>query len=134
MNLEKKIRKLMFDRANQVSTNAYAPYSNFFVGAAVLTKSEEIYTGCNVENSSYGLTICAERNAIFNAVTSEGKLLKIKALIITNNSTTCSPCGACRQVIMEFSDNNTIIIYKYQNKYIEKKLVELLPDNFKIFK
>ena len=93
--------------ARKARQNAYAPYSHFAVGAALLTESGKVYTGCNIENASYGLTCCAERNAIFAAVGAgerRFKMLAVAALAIASlpASRECSPCGACRQVIAEF--------------------------------
>jgi cytidine deaminase len=110
---------------------AYVPYSNFKVGAAVLTEDGNIYSGCNIENASLGATNCAERTAIFKAV-SEGHR-KIKAIAIigdTNNFT--YPCGICRQVMIEFAydEDIDIIIVKNENEYIIKKMYEILPGAF----
>src|SRR5206468_2912133 len=90
---------LLIEKARAVAGRAYAPYSNFRVGAAVLTDTGRVYSGCNVENASYGLTICAERTAIFSAVAGEGgNDLRIRAVAVLNDDgTPCSPCGACRQ-------------------------------------
>lgn len=116
--------------ARAATANAYAPYSNFFVGAAVLLDSGEVFTGCNVENASYGLTICAERNAIFAAVAAKGRIA-IRAVAAVNSvSTACSPCGACRQVIAEFSRPETPVYYQGQNGVVETTMAELLPDSF----
>src|SRR5205807_3879918 len=84
--------------------NSYAPYSNFRVGAAILLEGGELFSGCNVENASYGLTNCAERTAIFSAVSAlGGKQVQIRAVAVVNDrGVACSPCGACRQVISEF--------------------------------
>jgi len=88
--------------AKQASTKAYAPYSKFKVGAAILTQSGKIYTGCNVENASYGLCNCAERTAIFNAVASMEKPLRLACVAVyTPTPKPTAPCGACRQVIYE---------------------------------
>jgi cytidine deaminase len=113
-----------------VRRNSYAPYSNFHVGAAVLMEDGEIFVGANVENISYGLTNCAERSAIFNAI-SYGKR-KIKAIAIaTNDDRPIPPCGACRQVIREFSDAGTLIIMVGSTGVYETKTIdELLPFNF----
>ncbi|MBV8206156.1 MAG: cytidine deaminase, partial [Acidobacteria bacterium] len=97
------IRERLVAAAEAAMLRAYAPYSNFFVGAALLGESGNIYTGCNVENASYGLTICAERNAVFAAVAAEGAQFKLKAIAVANKAyAACSPCGACRQVLCEF--------------------------------
>lgn len=99
-------RKLI-EAAKKAQKNAYCPYSRYPVGAAVLTESGRIYTGCNVENASFGLTVCAERTAIFNAVTHGEK--RIQALCVAAKS--AKPCGACRQVIIEFAPKDAEIIY-----------------------
>src|SRR6516164_7632660 len=120
-------RQSLLDAARQALKRAYAPYSNFHVGAAVLTEQGEIFTGCNVENASYGLTICAERAAIFTAVqeTSAAKLA-IQALAVVNgDELPCSPCGACRQVIFEFGEN-AIVIFKGQTGYQQLPITDLL--------
>ncbi|MCY6371812.1 cytidine deaminase [Clostridium ganghwense] len=109
---------------------AYAPYSNFKVGAAVLMDDNKIYGGCNIENASYGATNCAERTAIFNAVSKGNRKLKAIALV-GDVSTHTYPCGICRQVISEFSDKDTdIILVKNENDYLIKKLDEILPGAF----
>ena len=89
--------------------NAHAPYSNFHVGAAILLTSGKIFSGCNVENASYGMTNCAERTAIFSAVAQLGPKIEIRAVAVANDhGVACSPCGACRQVIYEFGPDAMI--------------------------
>lgn len=90
--------------AQKAAQNAYAPYSNFTVGAAVLADSGAVYTGCNVENASYGLTVCAERVALFNAIAAGER--RIKAIALSAPQAVL-PCGACRQVLAEFCDAST---------------------------
>jgi len=121
--------------ANRALVNAYSPYSNFKVGAAILTEAGKIYTGCNVENISYGGSICAERNAIVHAVAEEGPGMRLKEVYVTNLnedgiSVTCSPCGACRQFIAEFASNGTVVHYQGDNGYVAKSVEQLLPDGF----
>lgn len=124
---KEEVAKLL-EAAKQVQTRAYAPYSNFKVGAALLTEDGEIYTGCNVENVSYGLTNCAERTAIFKAV-ADGRQ-KFRAVAITADSDkVCSPCGACRQVMAEFGDYYIIQSDKDGN-YVINTVDELLPGSF----
>ncbi len=107
---------------------AYASYSNYCVGAAVLTKSGKIYSGCNVENASYGLTVCAERIAIFKAV-SEGNLDFEAVAVVTKDGG--MPCGACRQVLNEFSPNMIVLTADEKGELKQvKKLCKLLPNSF----
>lgn len=122
----KKLAKSAIDARE----NAYVPYSKFKVGAAVVTEDDSIYTGCNIENASYGATNCAERTAIFKAV-SEGHR-KIKAIAIVGDMTTNTyPCGICRQVIAEFATENIqIILVKNEESYIIKNMEEILPGAF----
>jgi len=122
---------LLLARAAQ--QNAYAPYSNFRVGAAVVLENGEIFTGCNVENASYGLTNCAERSAIFAAVSRLGGAnVKISAVAVVNDhDAACSPCGACRQVIAEFGPN-AVVWYQGRNGIQENTIGNLLPDCFSL--
>lgn len=120
----------LLKKAKEVALNAYAPYSEFKLGAALLTKSGKIFTGCNVENASYGLTICAERTAIFKAV-SEGEKDFDEMIIYVDSDVLFTPCGACRQVIREFSDDMKITIVS-KDKIIESDIQELLPLSFKL--
>ena len=124
--------KFLMDKAKEVALNAYAPYSNFKVGACVLTESGNIYTGCNFENASYGLSICAERNAIGTTVANND--LKIKAIAIYSpNMKNCTPCGACRQVIFEFKSNEgTIVITENDTELQIATIEELLPGGFSL--
>lgn len=117
--------------AKHAYENAYAPYSNFRVGAAILLASGEIFYGCNVENASYGLTNCAERTAIFSAVAALGaKLVRIRAVAVVNDQTVaCSPCGACRQVISEFGPDAEIF-YLGPSGIKRSSIRELLPNCF----
>jgi cytidine deaminase len=116
-------------KAVDAKKNALPTYSNFFVGAALLTDDEKIYTGVNVESSSYGLTICAERNAVFKAI-SEGER-KFKAIAVACDSNDfCSPCGACRQVIWDLCGDIDLIMVNYNNEIKVMKMRELLPFAF----
>lgn len=122
--------KELIKKAIEARALAYVPYSNFRVGAAILTEDNSIYNGCNIENASYGATNCAERTAIFKAV-SEGKT-KIKAIaVIGRKDEFTYPCGICRQVIAEFGDKDTIVILaKNIDEYEVKTLEEILPGAF----
>ena len=124
------MKEILIKKAKEVSQKAYAPYSGFKVGAALLTKSGKIFTGCNVENASYGLSNCAERTAIFKAV-SEGEKEFSEILIYVDNEKMFYPCGACRQVMSEFSDNLKITIVS-NSQIVETNIKELLPLNFRL--
>jgi cytidine deaminase len=123
----------LIESAREVLKNSYSPYSKFKVGAAVLTKSGKVYSGCNVENSSYGATVCAERIAIFNAV-SEGEKEFIKLAVVSNCETMPHPCGICLQVISEFVKTDIeIIISNKSGKTEVSSLKKLLTTPFTIF-
>ena len=120
----------LVSKAIEARKNSYSPYSKFKVGAAVLTDDGKIYTGCNIENASYGATNCAERTAIFKAVSEGYKTIKAIAIVELQNDYTY-PCGICRQVISEFATDNTkIILGKGETEYIIKTLDEILPGAF----
>ena len=126
--LSKELAVKLLMKAKEAKAFSYAPYSHFHVGAAVLTQDNEVFSGCNVENASYGLTICAERTALFNAI-SKGHH-KIKAVAINCDSTAiCSPCGACRQVLYEFA-KDALIVMGSERKYKVASLSKLLPLGF----
>lgn len=126
---DKKALQELTKRAKAASEKAYCAYSNFRVGAAVLTADGEIFEGCNVENASYGLTICAERNAVFQMV-ARGRQKIAAVVIYTPTPTPSAPCGACRQVINEFGPDALILSVCDGKDVLEKKLSELLPDAF----
>ncbi len=112
--------------------NAYAPYSNFHVGAAILLTNGKIFPGCNVENASYGMTNCAERTAIFSAVAELGPKIEIQAVVVTNDhGVACSPCGACRQVIYEFGPD-AMIFFQGASGPKQAHITELLPEGFRL--
>lgn len=119
-------------RAITAAHNAYAPYSNFRVGAALLLDSGAIVTGCNVENASYRLTTCAEQTAIAAAVNLHGPAIRIRAIAVANlNNTASQPCGACRQTILEFSTPATLIFFPKQDGTFDKATIaDLLPAAF----
>ncbi|MDA2925309.1 cytidine deaminase [Acidobacteria bacterium AH-259-L09] len=112
--------------ARQARKNAYAPYSQFQVGAAVLTKDGRIFSGCNVENSTYGLTLCAERVAIFKAI-SEGYRQLIRVCIVAESDKFTPPCGACRQIIWEFCGDVPILMANLKGERKTVRCAELLP-------
>ncbi|MBI4833958.1 MAG: cytidine deaminase [Planctomycetes bacterium] len=119
----------LINQAKAAMKNAYVPYSRFKVGAALLTMGNKVFTGSNIENASYGLTVCAERVAIFKAV-SEGELKFKMMVIVTNSSKIAMPCGACLQVIAEFAPKLELILATTKGKYIKRKLSGLLPEAF----
>ncbi|WP_190615472.1 cytidine deaminase [Tepiditoga spiralis] len=126
--LDKKIFNTLYEKALKARENAYAPYSNFKVGAALLTEDNEIFVGCNVENASYGLSICAERNAIFSA-NAAGKRKYKGLVVVADTEGPVSPCGACRQVIYEFGDYE-VVLTNLQGDIKETTSKELLPYGF----
>lgn len=133
LSLEEFDSQNLIKAATQALAKAYAPYSQFKVGAAVLTTTGKIFLGCNVENASYGLSVCAERNAIANALISrEEDKIEIKAIAIVNSQNIpCSPCGACRQVIWEFGQEAQIIFQGSQG-WQQSSIKEMLPSGFSL--
>jgi len=145
----------LIEIAKKARENAYAPYSNFKVGAALLTRSENVYKGCNVENASYGLTVCAERVAIFNAVSngekefikmaivkgsnkenekeiSEENIQEIEKKDMQESEDFLTPCGACMQVMSEFNPDLELILLDTTGKIITISLKELFPKPFQL--
>ena len=118
------------EAAEKAALKAYSPYSGFKVGAAIMTESGEIFTGCNVENSSYGLTVCAERIALFNAITA-GHQKFSEIVIYTNTDKAFYPCGACRQVLAEFNPQLEVSVI-WKNGKETMKLQDLLPKQFRL--
>src|SRR3974377_47353 len=130
--LSKAVRKKLEQAAKRVMKHAHAPYSNFRVGAAIMLTNGRIFSGCNVENASYGMTNCAERTAIFTAVAELGPRIEIAAVAVTNDhGVACSPCGACRQVIYEFGPNATIY-FQGEKGPKQAHITELLPEGFRL--
>ncbi len=121
--------KELVEAARKVREKAYAPYSNFRVGAAVRTKGGKIYTGCNVESASYGLTVCAERVAIWKAV-SEGEKEFTEIAVVADTHELTPPCGVCRQIIWEFCGDIPVIFANLKNDSETVQMSELLPRAF----
>ena len=121
----------LMDAARAVRRRAFAKYSKFRVGAAILTAKGTIYTGCNVENASYGLTNCAERTAIHSAVAQEGPRMRVLAVAVADGKGPCSPCGACRQVIYQFGPEATVL-FKAATGWKHSHITELLPHGFRL--
>jgi len=131
--LKESESKELIQAATRALAKAYAPYSQFKVGAAILTTQGKIVLGCNVENASYGLSVCAERNAIANAlICREEDKMEIRAIAIVNSQNIpCSPCGACRQVIWEFGQQAQIIFQGSQG-WQQSDIKEMLPAGFSL--
>jgi cytidine deaminase len=126
------MRERLLRSARKVMKNAYAPFSKFRVGAAILTSQGQVFEGCNVENSSYGMTNCAERTAIFSAIAKHGPKLDILAVAVaTDHEGPCSPCGACRQVIYEFGPR-AVIFYQGKKGPKQSLITDLLPEGFRL--
>lgn len=125
--------KELMELACKARENAYTPYSNFKVGAALLTKSGKVYCGCNIENATYTPTVCAERTAFFKAISEgEREFEKIAVAGGTGESENdfCAPCGVCRQVMAEFCDENFILVLGDKKSFKKYKLGEILPFAF----
>lgn len=122
-------------KAEEAVKNAYCPYSGYRVGAAVLTENGNIYTGCNIENASYGATNCAERTAVFKAVSEGERRIRAVAIFTDEGNDAPFPCGICRQVLSEFCEPDAaIIIYDGANAVYSAELAELLPYSFQFDK
>jgi cytidine deaminase len=131
-NVPNKQNERLLRTARRAMKHAYAPYSQFRVGAALLTSKGKVFTGCNVENASYGLSNCAERTAIFAAIAQSGPGLNIRAIAVVNDQgVPCSPCGACRQVIYEFGPDATVF-FQSSKGWKENHITELLPEGFRL--
>ncbi len=122
----------LMEAAKAAYKSSWSPYSKFKVGAAILMESGEIFTGCNVENMSYGLTNCAERTAIFSAVAQRGGAATVirTVAVAAEQPVACAPCGACRQVIYEFGPDATII-FRGEQGFKRMNIRELLPEGFR---
>jgi cytidine deaminase len=121
----------LLQRARNVAERAYAPYSKFKVGAALLTSDGSVIVGCNVENASYGMSICAERSAVASMI-AMGHLDPVAIAVVGGRSgTPCPPCGACRQVLAEFNPN-MLVVLESPNKVIVMSANELLPLSFSL--
>ena len=126
--MNEKYKKLIVE-AEKARKKAYTPYSKFKVGAAILTSEGRIFSGCNIENASFGLTICAERVAVSKAISEGFKKFEVIA-IIADTLRPCYPCGACRQVILEFGEDITLVMANLKGDIKINKIKELLPEAF----
>ena len=129
MTKHKDTETLLINQAQKAMKNAYAPYSHFCVGAAILDENNNIHAGCNVENAAYPLGVCAEGSAISNMVLSGGKFIK-KIMLVSTGNKLVTPCGGCRQKIKEFSNEKTQIIVFHDSKYSSFSIEDLLPHSF----
>ena len=127
--IDNKLFEKLREEAIKASKNAYAPYSKFRVGAALCDEKGNVFSGANVENVSYGLTVCAERSAVFSGISNGINSIAVM-VIYTPTKTPTPPCGACRQVIQEFSKNAVIISVCDTDEIIETSINELLPNSF----
>jgi cytidine deaminase len=117
--------------AREATKRAYAPYSKFYVGAALLFDDDSVVTGCNVENVSYGLTSCAERNALFRAISEHGAEAKIVAIAVANAAgAPCPPCGACRQVMSEFVTADAVVTFPGERGWETMPFAQIFPNRF----
>jgi cytidine deaminase len=127
--LSQKDSRRLLRAAAEIREKAHAPYSGFRVGAAVIDGSGTVFAGCNIENGSYGLTVCAERVALFKAV-SEGSVHPVAIALVTNSKKPVMPCGACRQVLAEFNPDMLVISGTTGGQSSTRKLSLLLPEAF----
>lgn len=127
---EREVIRQLVEEASRVLVNSYAPYSGIHVASAIQTESGKVFLGVNVENSSYGLTICAERSAI-SAMVTAGERKPTIVVVVSDTDEPIPPCGACRQVIAEFNPNATVVMYSVKSgKLVSFSLKELYPSPF----
>ncbi|MFW9935977.1 MAG: cytidine deaminase [Candidatus Thorarchaeota archaeon] len=121
----------LIQKARVAQSHAYAPYSQFAVGAALLTEDGQVFTGCNVENATFGATVCAERTAVFSAVC-HGARRFVKIAIVTDNKEPVMPCGICRSVLFEFAPNLEVIAVGSSGQVEKISLSQLYPKGFRL--
>ncbi len=131
--MNEETKKKLISLALEAKKKAYAPYSRFSVGAALLCRDGEIYTGVNIENSSYSATVCAERTALFSAIAAGKRAFSAIAIVGGEENAPCFPCGVCRQVLCEFAGEDFTVLLMRGEEIVEKKLSELLPFAFRLF-
>ncbi len=122
-------RAILISAASRARENAHAPYSQFRVGAALRANSGRIFTGCNIENSSFGLTVCAERVAVFKAL-SEGERRFDAIAVVADTERLTPPCGACRQILWEFCRDAEVVLANLSGQITMRRVSDLLPDAF----
>ena len=128
-NLTLDEKKALIRMALEAREQAYVPYSDFMVGAALRAEDGRIFTGCNVENAAYGSTLCAERTALVKAI-SEGCRSFTRLAVVGNSADYCWPCGACRQMLYEFSPDLEILVARGDHQFVKYTLRQLLPGGF----
>jgi cytidine deaminase len=129
-SLEEGVAERLLASARAVRANAYAPYSNFQVGAALLADDGRVFTGVNVENASYGLTTCAERTAMSTAVAQGARAFRAIAVVGPEDDVACPPCGSCRQILHELGREMVVVMASEGGRPLERKLSDLLPGAF----
>jgi len=133
--IDPELLERLVDAARRARANAYAPYSEYRVGAAIATEDGSIFSGCNVENASFGATICAERGAIARMIAS-GESSPVACVVVTGGDRPASPCGICRQVLAEFAKDMPILLVGERDSggdvRLETSLAALLPDRFEL--
>lgn len=121
----------LLEQARAAATQSYSPYSGFKVGAALLLRAGQVVTGTNVENASFGLTVCAERTALVKAVSEFGPAIRVTAVAVANlNEAASSPCGACRQMLAEFAEPDTLIVFSADTGTTTMRFDEIFPLGF----
>lgn len=131
--MNEEVKKKLISLALEAKKKAYSPYSHFSVGAALLCRDGEIYTGVNIENSAYSATVCAERTALFSAVADGKRAFSAIAIVGGEEKAPCFPCGVCRQVLCEFCGDDFTVLLMKGEELVEKRLGDLLPNAFRLF-
>lgn len=129
--VDEKQKEILIEKAKSMLSKSYCPYSKFAVGAAILGANGVIYTGCNVENASFGATICAERSAMVKAVTDGCTKISAVAIVSSSGKKTY-PCGICRQFLSEFADDKTVVLLCENDRIYTSLLSQMLPEQFSL--
>ena len=124
------MERKLYELAKEATKNSFAPFSQFHVGAALLADDGRIFTGCNVENSSYGVTICAERTALVKAVSEGHRDDWVRLAVVGNSADYCWPCGSCRQMLYEFCPQLEVLVARGDHAFVKLTLSDLLPHGF----
>ena len=124
------MERKLYEMAKEATKNSFAPFSQFHVGAALLADDGRIFSGCNVENSSYGVTICAERTALVKAVSEGHRDDWVRLAVVGNSADYCWPCGSCRQMLYEFCPQLEVLVARGDHEFVKLTLSDLLPHGF----